>query len=603
MLSLRSSIALTSLVSLALLAAPRTAQACGGTFCDNLPNPMPVDQRGEDILFVIDGPTIEVHVRIEYTGEAERFAWVLPIQGIPEVTVGSDPLFTAMSSATAPRREVEREYDCNEDRPGWGQDSGGTGDDGGGCGPGGCLDLESDPGPPEVVYEAVVGAFEVVVLQGGTAIEVIDFLTANNYAQDPAAEPILQEYLDEGFLFAAVKLTAGAEVDEIHPLTFRFQGDEPCVPIRLTRIAAKDDMGIRAYFLAQDRWAPSNYEHVVLNPLYYDWSLPASFKGPTTDGYLEHLSVAVDEAGGHAFVTEYADPSSSVLTGSIYRETWDETAFVGVDPIAAIDIIGDQGLNTHPLIRSLLAEFIPVPDGLSANEFWNNIARYANQIDQDAWNADAFATALVERIIDPGLHAVDLLDTWPQLTRLHTTISPSEMTLDPTFHANVDLPAVSDTWVTTTNQVLCGGDQLFHVNVEDVDTPVCVPEGSVYPASAPHPAWQEMPAALRIEQIPMMGPPQLVQDNAELIASVYAGYQSEVECVTDESVGDDGGSEEADGGNAEGGSEDSGYNLPYDTTCGCSTPGGSAPLGIGLGLLVLGLIGPWRRRERQDLFS
>src|SRR5690606_14273689 len=93
----------------------------------------------------------------------------------------------------------------------------------------------------------------------------------NNYAQDPASEPILQEYLDEGFLFAAVKLAAEASVDEIHPLAFRFPGDEPCVPIRLTRIAAKEDMGIRAYFLGQDRWAPITYEHLVLNPLAYNW--------------------------------------------------------------------------------------------------------------------------------------------------------------------------------------------------------------------------------------------------------------------------------------------------------------------------------------------
>jgi hypothetical protein len=36
--------------------APASAHACGGTFCDgSLPTPMPVDQTGEDILFVRDG--------------------------------------------------------------------------------------------------------------------------------------------------------------------------------------------------------------------------------------------------------------------------------------------------------------------------------------------------------------------------------------------------------------------------------------------------------------------------------------------------------------------------------------------------------------------
>src|SRR5690606_1780288 len=94
-----STLVLTPIAALALLASPGDAQACGGTFCDNLPQPMPVDQRGEDILFVMDGTTVEVHVRIQYQGDAERFAWVLPLQGVPEVAVGSDPLFTALSGA------------------------------------------------------------------------------------------------------------------------------------------------------------------------------------------------------------------------------------------------------------------------------------------------------------------------------------------------------------------------------------------------------------------------------------------------------------------------------------------------------------------------
>jgi MYXO-CTERM domain-containing protein len=580
------SLALLSLVSLgSMVMAPNTAEACGGTFCDNLPEPMPVDQRGEDILFVIDGSTIEVHVRIEYVGEAERFAWLLPIQSIPEVAVGSDPLFTAMSNLAAPTWATERQYDCPEDDPLWGEDSGGSGDDGSVK-----FDL-ANSGGPDVVYEAVVGAFEIVVLQGGTAIEVLDFLDANNYAQDPQAEPILQEYLDQGFLFAAVKLTAGAEVDEIHPLSFQFQGTEPCVPIRLTRIAAKDDMGIRAYFLAQDRWAPSNYAHVVLNPLYYNWEQPSD------ERYLGQLTAAVDEAGGQAFVTEFADESDGVATINIYRQAWDETAFIGVDPITAIELIDQQGLSIHPLIRSLLTEFIPPPDGIDPTNFWNNIARFEDMIDLEAWDADAFAAALVERIIDPGLHAVDLLAAWPQLTRLNTTMSPGEMTVDPTFHANADLPVVAASQVTTVNQVLCGGDQLFHVMVEGVDTPVCVPADATYPSP-----WADMPAALRVEQVPMMGPPQIVTDNAALIASIHEDHETGSECVaggggTEGTGNESDGTADGDGDTAGETSNEPAYELPYDTTCGCATERGSAPLGIALGLLVLGLISPLRRRR------
>ncbi len=586
----RSLLAISTLGMLALWLSPRSAEACGGTFCDNLPDPMPVDQTGEDILFVLDGSTVEVHVRIQYEGEAERFAWVLPLQGIPEVAVGSDPLFTAMSNAVGPNWQTVKTYDCPDDDPSWESDGGfGPKFDAGG----------DDTGGPDVVFEAVVGAFEVVVLQGGTAMEVIDFLDANDYAQDPDAEPILQEYLDEGFLFAAVKLAAGADVEEIHPLAFRFQGDEPCVPIRLTRIAAEDDMGIRAYFLAQERWVPTNYAHVVLNPLAYNWQLDGAQR------YLELLSMAVDEAGGQAFATEYSGPSSVVPDADIYSPNWDETAFIGVDPIQAIEIIDLQGLDAHPLIRALLMEFVPPPEGEDPLFFWNNIEEFAGQIDQNAWDDVAFAAALVERIIDPGLHAVDLLDTWPKLTRLNTTISPGEMTLDPMFHPNDALPDVDNVAITTTEQVLCEGDRIFHVDVEGEDTPVCVPENATYPG------WIDMPWALRIEQIPMVGPAQITTDNAEAIASSYELYQAGVECAGGGGDGDGDGDGETggdgdsgDGGEAGDGEEESTtgepeYDLPYNVNCGCATEPGTKPVAVGLGLLVLGLIGPWRRRRRE----
>ena len=92
---------LACLTALGLLAAPNRAQACGGTFCDNQPQPMPVDQSGEDILFVLDGQEVEVHIRIQYEGDAERFAWVVPLQGIPEVSVGSELVGVAPGSALA----------------------------------------------------------------------------------------------------------------------------------------------------------------------------------------------------------------------------------------------------------------------------------------------------------------------------------------------------------------------------------------------------------------------------------------------------------------------------------------------------------------------
>src|SRR5690349_12903758 len=90
-----------------LHARPTPARACGGTFCDSAsasaPVPMTVDQSGENILFVqLDGK-IEVHVQIRYQGDPAQLAWLVPMPAVPEIEVGSQPLFDALLSGSAPR--------------------------------------------------------------------------------------------------------------------------------------------------------------------------------------------------------------------------------------------------------------------------------------------------------------------------------------------------------------------------------------------------------------------------------------------------------------------------------------------------------------------
>jgi MYXO-CTERM domain-containing protein len=567
------------------LVTPSQAKACGGTFCDNTGIPMPVDQRGEDILFVQDGPDIEVHVRIEYEGEAERFAWLVPVQAVPEISVGSEVMFVRVAEATAPRWIRNSSDECPDE--GWETSGGFVPED----------DL-AGASEPDVVLEETVGAFEVVVLQGGTAAEVINFLDQNGYAQDPAATPILQEYLDEGFLFAAVKLSANASVDAIHPLVFRFPGNEPCVPIRLTRIAAEQDMGIRAYFLGQERWAPQNYKHVVLNPLAYPWSEVGW--GASTIQYTELLTLAVDEAGGRAFATDFAGDSAEVVQFGIYYESWDESVFVGLNMIEALDQVAIQQLNIHPLIQPLLLEFMPPPNGIDPQQFWNNIEAYEGLIDIETWDSAGFAAAVSERIIEPALHAVDLLETWPYLTRLHTTMSPHEMTVDPMFQPAPMLGDVSNS-VAAKHIDLCGdtnGDR-YLVPFGDQQLPVCLAE-----LVSEWPAELRERAALRIETIPPMGPPQVLEDFSAQILSGHATYQADRSCelgIDGEDTGDEG---EADsGGPTDGGDEgDTGGASSSEAGgkigCACRSDERQSPVGALWGLLGLASLVVGRRRQR-----
>ena len=559
------------------LLSPRLADACGGTFCDaSTLTPMPVDQVGEDILFVRDGDEFEVHVRIAYTGEAESFAWLVPLPQLPEVSIGSERLFERLSERLVPL---------------WSSTITGGGNGGGGCPPGGCFDASGGPPPMGVVFDEIVGSYEVVILDVATVAEVFAFFDQNAYAYDQAAAPLLQTYLDEGSLITAVKLTAEASVNEIHPLVFRFVSDEPCVPIRLTAVAALSNMGVRAYFLGEHRWAPTNYQHVVLNPLPYDWS------SPTTPDYRELLSLAVDEAGGHAFVTEYAGPSSEVPSVSVWPPEWHTDGFEAMDANTVIDALFEKGLigfdAIHPHVLAALRIYIPVPQDWGAPEldYWIDHAQHPALLEQTPFDAVGFAAMLDERLFMPAMHAADLLDTFPYLTRLHTTISPEEMTLDPTFHEVPDLPEVREDR-RANGLRLDNGFTRFEIPESGADEPnyelMCVSTNGAWPLL------DDMPRALRIEQIPAFGPPQVLDDRSTQIHEQAKAAWENSACATS----DEGGSESGDGGWG-GESSDDGPGLePSSRTpsCACSSDargGGAGSLALAL-LLLAGV----RRRAR-----
>ena len=76
----------------AMLLVPGRAEACGGTFCDGaVPGPMPVDQTGENVIFVMGGAEAEVHIQISYdpNTNADKFAWMIPLASVPSWCVSS----------------------------------------------------------------------------------------------------------------------------------------------------------------------------------------------------------------------------------------------------------------------------------------------------------------------------------------------------------------------------------------------------------------------------------------------------------------------------------------------------------------------------------
>ena len=575
----------------AVALAPAESEACGGTFCDgNLPGSMPVNQTGETILFAIDSGFVEAHVQIQYDGgDADQFAWLVPVPEIPEIEVGSWRLVQSALAGTIPVYGFEDNWVCEDmDPPPAPPSTSGIGfiemPDGGSSG-------------PTVVSQDVVGAFEFAILQGGSSESVTDWLIENDYAVEEEAPTILDDYIDEGHVFVAFKLRHGQAVEDIHPVVIRYPGTEPCIPIRLTRVAAEDDMDIRALFLGESRVVSTTYRHVEINEAQLNWLGFGS-------NYRDVVTMAVDAEGadGRAFVTEYAGPSDVIDTALLDSSAFDADDFAGATVLDVVEIMEDQGLlfcspagcqYGHELASSLIHEFIPVPEGIEEGDFYSCLSCYATAIDQSAWDLDAFLAAYEERIVAPMRHASDLLETWPYVTRLYTTISPHEMTADPMFTENPELDEVANRHGAQRNQACCGNAmQLPDGRVVWLD------QGNGWPA------WDtDMPWAERVLEYTGEGAAIELSSQSEIIDGVLADWNAATVC-SDDGPGTTGGSQPPgqdppDGFGTTGGDPGAASSAADGADgepvgCACTTTGnGGAPwalLAFGFGLM-------WRRRR------
>jgi hypothetical protein len=155
-----------------------------------------------------------------------------------------------------------------------------------------------------------------------------------------------------------------------------------------------------------------------------------------------------------------------------------------------------------------------VPAGVSDGAYYSCVSCYPGQSDAGVFDSQKFATALHDRIFEPARHAVALLARWPYLTRLFTTISPGEMTLDPFFEVRTGLDPVSlpgsATWRRTMTSAsgfqLPGGEQVAL-------------DGSNWPAFT-----NAMPWAERIDSYPLGQASQLIADNSGAIGTALDAW-------------------------------------------------------------------------------
>ena len=344
-------------VGVAGLISVQSASACGGFFCIDTP----VDQNAERIIFTQNGDgTVSAYVQIEYTGAAPDFSWILPLpDAIPveavEVPEDAMAAFTELEAATDPVFLLPPVPDCPrpEVMPAMAQ----------------ATSAEMPFLDVEVFASGEVGPYGFHVVGSEDPDALVIWLRENSYRVTEAMEPLIDLYVEEGFVFLAMKLRPDAGVQDVEPVKVTYPSDAPMIPLRLTAVAANPNMAVMVWVYAEEQAAPANYAVAIIADDELRFSLDGS-----SNNYRSLMGQKADGHGGQAFITEYAGPSSGLAVG-------------------------------HPLLQELYLQH-------------------------------------------------------PYITRLNTVISPEEMTVDPVFRYDSELPDVSNVRDLTNQRLECAGGGL-----------------------------------------------------------------------------------------------------------------------------------------------
>ena len=532
--------ALALLVSLFAVLRPAPAAACGGLFCSGGGGGSTqaggvVNQTAERILFIHnDDQTISAVIQILYEGPADKFAWIIPIAGVPKVEVSSTSVLDVVQQATNPQYSASIQRICPPP-PSSGScvccagspamfPSGASAGSGGSAAP---MQM------PVVTVQASgsIGPYDYAVISVSAgaldpAEVALDWLTKNEFDATETAANALRPYLLEDMNLLAFKLQKSADVGSIRPVMLTYPAEQSSIPIRPTAVAAQEDMSVMVWTLADSQVVPRNYKSVVLNDARVNWFSPGM-------NYDDVVSAAVDEAGGQAFVTEYAS-SWNATQSTLY--TFDATFLEYRQQLHTDWVEAVQSANrwsTMDGFDEALQAAATLPPELTFDELkmcvmgvtTRGIAiqpclqeAAGEQFAQVRVDVDKLIAGLEEKVFKPIRDTYVRMQAKSFLTRLYTKISPQEMTLDPVFGENADAPAVAN-FHSATGTSDCGYS-LATINLPLGVQIIASPTGE-WPVGE-----DDTPAALRVLQYGDSGPPAvLIDETATVMGKRFAVSQ------------------------------------------------------------------------------
>jgi hypothetical protein len=158
----------------------------------------------------------------------------------------------------------------------------------------------------EVLDRQLAGVFETTTLTARDPGALRDWLNTNGYVLPNDVEPVIADYLRDGWVFVASKVRRDAtstEAGSLHPLSFTFAAKEPVYPLRLTGVG-NGNLEVDLFVFGPERAKVAGFKvrDAVRPQIMETTTERPQFGGRVSGLPLAHAALQ-EAAGNAAFVT------------------------------------------------------------------------------------------------------------------------------------------------------------------------------------------------------------------------------------------------------------------------------------------------------------
>lgn len=219
---------LTCLIILAIGIAlvPIQTKADGGIFP---PSKYYIEEKGQEAVIFYENGKETLILTVSFMGDAEDFGWVIPVPQKPEISRGSEEIFTSLQEITQQyggRGYLERIMTMGS--------------------------FEGGGSPVTVIETKNIDYYEVSVLSATDSLALANWLSDNGYQYPEESAYIFNDYINNQWYFVAAKISSEAAGSEevvmglreghVTPLKLEFNSEAIIYPLRISSIQVGQEL-------------------------------------------------------------------------------------------------------------------------------------------------------------------------------------------------------------------------------------------------------------------------------------------------------------------------------------------------------------------------